>query len=84
MLFHCHGGRHRTGMVAMMLRHIQGGWWVNGPKTKRYGMNLSPLEYEYYKFNRSMFRRENIKFVRKFSQDQRFLEIKIRYQDLLQ
>ena len=55
----------------------------SGEKIRKYGMLLNPAEYEYYKFNRSMFRKDNIRFVRKFSQDLRFLELKDQYGYLL-
>jgi hypothetical protein len=84
VLFHCFGGRHRTGIVAMVLRYIQGGWWINGETKKKKGLQLNPAEYEYYKFNHLMFRKENILFVRQFSKDIRFIELKERYQGLLQ
>jgi hypothetical protein len=71
VLFHCYGGRHRTGMVALMIRYIQGGEWINGPKVKmslggtKYFFN--PAEYEYYLHNKIMMRKENIDFVRTFA-----------------
>ena len=52
VLFHCFGGRHRTGMVALAIRSIQGGWWLSGPTKQRRGLQLNPAEYEYYKFNK--------------------------------
>lgn len=84
VLFHCHGGRHRTGMLAMILRYLQGGFWVNGPKTKKMGLELNPAQYEYYMFNKLLFREENIRFIERFSQDERFKVLKDQYGDLLQ
>ena len=45
VLFHCHGGRHRTGMFAMILRHMQGGVWTDGPVYHRRGMKMNLAEY---------------------------------------
>ena len=79
VLFHCFGGRHRTGMVAMAIRYLQGGYWVDGPKKEAKGMMLNPAQYEYYKFNRSLFRKENIEFIEKIHKDPRFVELKIKH-----
>ena len=84
VLFHCHGGMHRTGMIGMILRYLQGGEWVDGPKVTRYGMALNPAQYEYYKFNSLFFRKENIEFVEQFAQDPRFIDLKNAYGQLLQ
>ena len=84
VLFHCHGGRHRTGMIAMALRHIQGGDWIEGKHHRRMGMDLNPAEYEYYKFNHMMFRKENIEFIRQLNKDSNFIKLKKNYRNLLQ
>lgn len=84
VLFHCEGGLHRTGMIAMLLRFIQGGYWVDGPRWRYGDLELNAAEYEYYKFNPVLFRENNIKFVEEFSQDPRFLELKDKYQEALQ
>lgn len=88
VLFHCYGGRHRTGMVALMIRNIQGGEWVNGPTVtmtiggKKYQLN--PAEYEYYRHNRSFMRKENIDFVREFvAKEPIFQEWQDKYQNRL-
>jgi hypothetical protein len=83
VLFHCLGGLHRTGMIAMALRFIQGGYWVDGPKTRKHGLDLNPAEYEYSKFNPIFFRKNNIKFIRAFRNDPRFIELQERYHDAL-
>ena len=83
VLFHCMGGLHRTGMIGMSLRYMQGGFWVDGPKTEAHGMELNPAEYEYYKYNPVLFREVNIQFIRKFSRDPRFLELKKEYGEAL-
>lgn len=79
VLFHCHGGRHRSGIIAMLVRHLQGGKWKTGSKRFVYGHWLSPLEYEYFEYNRLLFKFENIKFVRKFVQSSAFREIQNDY-----
>lgn len=77
ILIHCSGGKHRTGMLVMLLRWLQGGWWINGPKASvRFLMDkvshryedqfLSPLEYEYFLYARGKERWENIEFIRSF------------------
>ncbi len=83
VLFHCFGGLHRTGMIAMLVRFVQGGFWVDGPKTSTKGMQLNPAEYEYAKFNPILFRKKNIQFVEKFSHDPRFLDLQDQYQAAL-
>lgn len=79
VLFHCFGGRHRTGMIALALRYMQGGWWLDGPKHKRYGREMNPAQFEYYRFNHLFYRKENLDFIEKVSQDPRFLELKDQY-----
>lgn len=80
VLFHCLGGRHRTGMIAMAIRTIQGGHWVNGPKRRRAvfprirSPYLSPLEQEYASFNTALFRFTNVRFIRDISKDDKFQE----------
>lgn len=70
VLFHCFGGMHRTGMVAMLIRSIQG--W-----------NWDRIEAEYVHYNPHLFRQENVDFVEAFSEDPRFLELVKKYRDLL-
>ena len=83
VLFHCLGGIHRTGMLAMLVRFLQAGFWVDGPKTEAWGRELNPAEYEYFKFNPIIFRPNNIKFVEEFSKDERFLELQEKYKAAL-
>lgn len=83
VLFHCHGGRHRTGMIAMVIRYLQDEKWIHGETHRRWGLDLNPAEYEYYKFNRILFRKSNIHFIRKFIKDPRFQELKEKYGRLL-
>ena len=37
----------------MLIRYLQGGWWLTGEKKKRYGTTLNPAQFEYYRFNAS-------------------------------
>lgn len=62
VLFHCLGGFHRTGMVAMLIRVIQGMTWTD-------------LIEEYHKFNPLFPRQQNIDFVERFVNDDRFVEL---------
>ena len=66
VLFHCFGGFHRTGMVAMIMRHMQGWSWEG-------------IEYEYRMFNPHFPRQENIAFVRKFVNDPSYLDLAHKY-----
>lgn len=72
ILFHCHSGRHRTGMIAMIIRSLQAGLWLHGPKRTRYGLALNPAQFEYYRYNHLFFREENLRFVEEFMLDPRF------------
>ena len=84
VLFHCFGGRHRTGMISLIIRHIQGGKWLaDSGKTKR-GMDLNLAEYEYYKFNRLLFRKDNIRFIREFKTTPLFKYYRDKYHKDLQ
>ncbi|MBP6217770.1 MAG: tyrosine-protein phosphatase [Oligoflexales bacterium] len=80
VLFHCLGGLHRTGMVAMALRYLQGGNWINGPKKD----GLNPAQYEYHKYNPFLFRPENIEFIEMLANDPRFQELQDTYRLKLQ
>ncbi|MBT3984384.1 MAG: hypothetical protein HOE90_23715 [Bacteriovoracaceae bacterium] len=90
-LFHCHGGMHRTGMVGLAIRYLQGGHWLTGPKKTVYALNktkvlkltLNPAQYEYYTHNRFIFRVENLKFIEKFSKDPRFKKLDALYGGML-
>lgn len=84
VLIHCLGGFHRTGMMAMVIRYLQGGFWVDGPKVEVKGMSLNPAQYEYSRYNPLFFRVKNIEFIEAFSQDRRFLDLRDRYQGELQ
>lgn len=84
VLFHCYGGLHRTGIVALALRYLQGGHWTGKRTFRRWGMDLNLAEYEYYQYNRILFRKENVLFIRQFSREPYFAKLKKRYSSLLQ
>lgn len=79
VLFHCFGGRHRTGMIALAIRYLQGGLWIDGPRFKRLGIEMNLAQFEYYRFNHLFFRKENLDFIEKVSQEERFLNLKERF-----
>ena len=83
VLIHCFGGKHRTGMVSMAIRYLQGGEWTNGEKKKFLNWDLNPAQYEYTRYNKLLFRKENIEFIEKFSESDYFKEMKERYEPLL-
>lgn len=67
VLFHCLGGIHRTGMVAMLVRVVQG------------CLSWQEIVAEYHEFNPMLPREKNIKFVERFIRDPRFIAIKEKY-----
>ncbi len=75
VLYHCLGGRHRTGMVSMLLRYMQGGDWLEKRNTSR-EKDLNLAQYEYSKFVGLLFRKENLEFVDIFQYDRRFQKMK--------
>ncbi|MDD9952340.1 MAG: tyrosine-protein phosphatase [Zetaproteobacteria bacterium] len=91
VLFHCADGQQRTGLIALILRYLQGGTWIDGNKKKVVltGMQpgtegmLNPAQYEYWLHNPENFLYSNIRFVEKFAQDARFLELRDTYQHSL-
>lgn len=88
VLFHCKGGRHRTGMVGLMLRYIEGGDWVDGAKklAKISGKKImiNPAEYEYLLHAGSKARLNNVLFIRKFVKEEPIFQDWVeRYRDYL-
>lgn len=76
VLFHCDGGRHRTGMVALLIRSIQGGEWTDRPRflidsgalaTQKRKVTTAQLEY--FMHNPDYPRENNLLFVDKFTQE---------------
>lgn len=71
VLFHCLGGHHRTGMIAMVLRYIEGGDWLKGSFSVRVPpffrkQELNQAQYEYYLHNKLLFLGVNLRFVENF------------------
>lgn len=96
VLFHCLGGRHRTGMVGLIIRYLQGGDWLEGShkvvikyedhlteKKMKGSFTLNNAQYEYYLHNKTLFRPENLDFVEKFTSDDRYKQLKTLYMDML-
>lgn len=79
VLFHCNGGFHRTGMIALALRYIQGGKWLEVPAGQK--LNNAQLEYNYY--NVDFRRAENLAFIESISKSDKFKTYISRYRDLL-
>lgn len=69
VLFHCLGGMHRTGMVAMLIRFMQKMPWER-------------IVSEYHAFN-PFPRKENIEFVSEFIKDPHYLKLCDKYSFLL-
>ena len=80
VLFHCTGGMHRTGMVALAIRYIQGGAWLTGDYTRRH---FNAAQFEYYQHNRVLIRQANLDFVERWSHSAEFEAYRKRYQDEL-
>ena len=71
VLFHCLGGHHRTGMVALALRYIEGDAWLKGSYPVRVPpifrkQDLNRAQHEYYLHNKLLFRGVNLRFVEDF------------------
>lgn len=67
VLFHCLGGFHRTGMIAMLLRKMQG--WNNEQIVSEYG-----------KYNPIFYRPKNVEFIMRFSQSEEFTKLKEQFE----
>jgi hypothetical protein len=84
VLFHCSGGRHRTGMIGLALRYLQGGAWTqgnfDGPSTYK---KLNRAQFEYYQHNKVLFEPENLRFIEQWYRDPKFVEYQKRYQERL-
>jgi hypothetical protein len=78
VLFHCLGGSHRTGMVGMTIRYIEGGEWLAGSYSVRLPpfvskTELNEAQYEYFRFFQDKphaLRKSNIEFVQKFFENE--------------
>ncbi|MFK7825648.1 MAG: tyrosine-protein phosphatase [Oligoflexales bacterium] len=92
VLFHCTGGLHRTGMIALSIRYLQGGIWLKpfkNPLEVKTGLQgkiskLSNLaEVEYYLHNTWNFRSKNLNALRNIVEAEEFKELQKRYQNTL-
>ncbi len=86
VLFHCKGGIHRTGMINLMVRYLQGGEWTqpdpkqvtvsrgNPPFSRKHAHTQirNQAEAEYIAFNSHNFRQENLDTILHLSQDPLF------------
>ncbi len=82
VLFHCRGGKHRTGMVGMALRYIQS-------ERARDVVSKLPVfktraELEYVKHAGVSSRPQNVKFLRAFIASPEFRDYQARFRPLLQ
>lgn len=87
VLFHCTGGLHRTGMLALSIRYLQGGVWTKAfkkPLEVKVGLlrkvrlrNLA--EIEYYLHNSIELRKKNLESIRHFSQTESFRKLAEKY-----
>lgn len=64
VLFHCLGGFHRTGMIAMCIRLMQG--W-----------DLEKIIEEYRDFNPLFYRSKNVEFLERFKDSEEFKDLRI-------
>lgn len=95
VLFHCKGGIHRTGMLALAIRYLQGGKWTkNFPVPIKLDAKVNVIfkkpvllnnlaEYEYFLHNQTQFRLSNLKAIRQLADEKRFKDLKKNYGDLL-
>lgn len=87
VLFHCFGGRHRTGIIALSIRYLQGGDWLKGYYRKfvfpRMLVHLNAAGLEYAHFNTALFRLGNIRFIQAESKEERFNTLRNNYQTRL-
>ncbi len=82
VLFHCMGGKHRTGMVGMIVRYIQSEKAKETVSSDSVYKSLAEVEYK--KHAGSSSREENVYFVRKYIQTPAFNDYVSRYRNLLQ
>ena len=89
VLFHCHGGKHRTGMIAMALRYIAGdGLGLSQEKTiveDVKAKNDIEIEYKGYATKVALFfsgpRKENLNFMRWLVTTPRFQSYVLKYRE---
>ena len=83
VLFHCHGGIHRTGIIAMAIRYLQGGPWTKTLRVPYYHDDLlisNKAKQEYIIFNPKKPRVENFQFIDVVSLEPEFKKLSEIYQ----
>ncbi len=80
VLYHCLGGKHRTGMVSMIIRHLESDNASDVIGTDSVLKSRAEVEYGKYA-GRSSVRPENVEFVRKFIKTDKFLDYKNKFRD---
>lgn len=84
VLFHCTGGRHRTGMIAMAIRYLQGGEWRKGSyRSLLVKRDLNAAQYEYMHHNPVYIRTQNFDFIDRWSKDPLFEKYEELFQESL-
>ncbi|OFZ51970.1 MAG: hypothetical protein A2381_01550 [Bdellovibrionales bacterium RIFOXYB1_FULL_37_110] len=87
VLFHCHGGIHRTGMIALAIRYLQGGSWTKAFKVPYYYdddlLITNKAKQEYILFNPKKPRVENFQFIDSVSRSPEFKKLSKTYQSRL-
>ncbi len=94
VLFHCWAGRHRTGMIAMAIRYIQGGIYTESfepilfkkdSKGKPFQVqNLAQLEYLNYTNGPKGARGENVRFIERWVKSETFARFVRQYRAMVQ
>jgi hypothetical protein len=96
VLFHCKGGVHRTGMIALAIRSLQGGLWTapfqKPVHVKVHVKHIFPrlveitnlAELEYFFHNPKNFRESNLLAIRELSGQGRFQMLQEKFQKKIQ
>jgi Tyrosine phosphatase family len=86
VLFHCHAGIHRTGMIALAIRYLQGGKWTQKLKIPFPYQGLvvnNRAKQEYLIFNPAEPRIENFEFIDSISITNEFKKLSETYRNKL-
>ena len=89
ILFHCTGGRHRSGMISLAIRYMQGGEWTKSLDNPLFAEdidtkesivcnNLAEVEYLYYSDGEP--RKKNLDFIKWFVTTVFFKDFKDKFQ----
>lgn len=78
VLIHCMGGKHRTGMVAMIVRYLESDKASDVIGTDSVLKSRAEVEYGKYT-GRSSVRSENVDFVRKYIKSEKFIDYKNKF-----